>query len=234
MYIKTVELKASQENEKFILEYAAKLDVKCMETQDGDRRLFTFSDASRLKVTNAATGTAARLAVWFLKPKIIAKQLKNVEISEEIAAILGALTAYRQEEELSIAADLVRDFSIINIDSAANFIWKSLKEEWTDLGDLAARLYRQCNKKEEVYELITFLLGLESERMGTVKIEYPDSLYVDDRPFPVARIFKNNEYSLLYTALMCRPESIVIASPKKFSPEIVDLIKNLGTRPSPF
>lgn len=234
MYIKTVELKASQENEKFISEYAERIGIKCIKTEDGDRRMFTFSDASRLKVSNAATGTAARLAVWFLKPKIIAKQLKNVEISEEIAAILGALTAYRQEEEISIAADLVRDFSIINIDSAANFIWKSLKEEWRDLGELAARLYKQCDKKEEVYELITFLLGLESERMGTVKMEYPDKLFVDDRPFPVAAVFKNREYSLLYTALMCRPESIIIASPKKFSPEIVELIKNLGTRPSPF
>lgn len=232
MHVKTLEIKASQETETFIEEYAKKTAVKCIKTVDGNRRLFTFSDASRSKVTEAAAGTAARLAVWFLKPKVVAKQLKNIDISEEIAAILGALTAYRQSEELKIAADLVKEFSIINIDSAANFIWNSLKEEWKDLGDLAARLYKQCQTKDEVYELITFLLGLESERSGAVRIEYPDKVFLDEKPFPIAAVFKNSEYSLLYTALMCRPESIVITSPKKFSQEIVTLIKSLGTRPA--
>lgn len=230
MHVKTIEIKSSKETETFIEEYAAKLEVKCLKTVDGARSTFTFSDPSRSKVTDAAAGIAARLAVWFLKPKTVVKQLKNVEISEEIAAILGALTAYRQSEELKIAADLVRDFSIINVDGAANFIWSGLKEEWKDLGDLAARLYKQCQNKEEVHELITFLLGLESERAGAVRIEYPDKVFLDDKPFPIAAVFKNSEYSVLYTALMLRPESIVITSPKKFSAEIVALIKGLGTR----
>lgn len=232
MHVKTIEIKASRETEAFISEFADKIAIKCIKTVDGNRRLFTFSDASRAKVTDAAAGIAARLAVWFLKPKVVAKQLKNIDISEEIAAILGALTAYRQSEELKIAADLVKDFSIINIDSAANFIWNGLKDEWKNLGDLAARLYKQCQTKDEVNELITFLLGLESERSGAVRIEYPDKVFLDEKPFPIAAVFKNSEFSLLYTALMCRPESIVIASPKKFSREIVSLIKSLGARPA--
>ena len=90
------------------------------------------------------------------------------------------------------------------------------------------RLFTQCRDEEDIFALIKYFLGGEILSGRTLVLD--DGIYYDDNneDLPCARVTGDDETDTALNLLLRKPTEIIVPMPKKYSNELIGIIKRLG------
>lgn len=147
------------------------------------------------------------------------------------SALFGALLSFDLEQEAEIIERELEPAYSFSLKSIFEFRHEKLKASWQNIIMLANRLLSQSRGDDDIYDIIFFLLTLDSDFSPKVRIECKEgkmALYSDDRKITIPHLTGNKPCDALIATVRERPGSIVIADPEWMPKELIATIRRLG------
>ncbi|MFA5449604.1 MAG: hypothetical protein WC292_04115 [Clostridia bacterium] len=153
------------------------------------------------------------------------------EYKMEHYALMGALLNFDEEQEKFIVEKGLENRADYSINSIFEFRCSRLKESWKNIALLANRLLSQCDGEEDIYDLVFFLIAIDSELSPRVRISGELDriiLFSNSTEIPLPALSGDISADILIAAIRERPSSIVISDCDIISKELLQAIKKLG------
>lgn len=168
----------------------------------------------------------------FYKFRFLSEGLTAVKKNDLVhSALMGALLSFDEDQEAEIIEKGLESAGAYSIKSIYEFRHSRLRESWQNIISLANKLLSQCSADEDIYDLIFFLLAVDSEVSPRIRIESTDGkilMFSDNIKIPVPALTDNPSNNILIAAVRERPSSIVISDPEYIDTGVIDAIRKLG------
>jgi len=152
------------------------------------------------------------------------------EASLEYSAFLGALLSFDLDEEKEKIEKKLYNLRYISLKGLYSFALDKLVEGWGAMTVLANRLLSQCKNKEDILELVFFLLAVDNDFSPKVRLENACSteIFSDDVKVPIPGLTGEFDKDAIIAIVRERPVSIVLTEPSCLSRQFVSAIKGLS------
>ncbi len=173
----------------------------------------------------------ADLILLFYKYNSFSKCLDISQFGLAGYALAGAVLSFDKKNEKRLILDSLQDFqNELNVDGFYNFSLDIIRERWDDFAQIVQRLYEECDRENDVFELISFIMSSEIGYGSYVKIDYDNNITINNKIIPTVDFTEDKDINLVISILKERPISITIQSPKTVSKEIIKTISSLGDK----
>jgi hypothetical protein len=148
----------------------------------------------------------------------------------EYSAFFGALLSFDLDEEKEKIERKLYNLRYISLKGLYNFALDKLVEGWSAMAVLANRLLSQCKSKEDILELVFFLLAVDSDFSPKVRLDNADTneIFSDDVKVPIPNLTGDFDKDAIIAIVRERPLSIVLTEPSCLSHQFVNAIKGLS------
>lgn len=148
----------------------------------------------------------------------------------EYAAFFGAILSFDLEEEKEKIEKKLINLKYISLKGLYSFALDKLIEGWAALLTLANRLLSQCKTKEDVLDLVLFLLAVDNNLSPRVRLKNPESneIICNDIRLPIPRLTDDFDQNALIAIVRERPLSIVLDEPSGLSENFIEAIHCLS------
>lgn len=148
----------------------------------------------------------------------------------EYAAFFGALLSFDLDEEKEKIEKKLYNLRYISLKGLYSFALDKLVEGWQAMLVLANRLLSQCKNKEDVLELVFFLLAVDNDLSPKVRVDGLDNdeIISDNTKIPIPKLTDDIDQNTIIAIVRERPISIVLSEPSKLSDNLVAAIRALS------
>lgn len=197
-----------------------------------------FRNFTRIGVTGTGRCTkkivsgiaASTISIFYkyraLNERLGGKTCRNVSYY----ALMGALLSIDLDEELTEIEKAARGLKEICLPALLEFRLPGLSASWEALASLGERLLAQCADDGEIYELVAFLLNLDSRFAPRVTVDGVSALSVlsDSVELTVPLLTGEPDLDAVIAVVREKPSSVVIKNPDSVSARLVEAIRSLG------
>lgn len=156
---------------------------------------------------------------------------KTREIEFGFSAYIGSiLSVDREAEKEKIESRIIGEDVFLTVDGFCDFVISDVVASWQNLAKIANKLLLQCTSEQDVFDLTTFMLGVDGEGKRAVTLDNVDTLrlFIDKNPVQICHFFDEESQNIIATILMHHPKNIVVARPDKIDAKLIKMIKSLG------
>lgn len=148
----------------------------------------------------------------------------------EYAAFFGALLSFDLDEEKEKIEKKLYNLRYISLKGLYSFALDKLVEGWQAMLVLANRLLSQCKNKEDILELVFFLLAVDNDFSPKVRLEGPEDteIFSDEIKVPIPMLTDSFDQNAIMAIVRERPVSIILSEPTRLSSQFVAAIRGLS------
>lgn len=148
----------------------------------------------------------------------------------EYAAFFGAILSFDLDEEKEKIEKKLYNLRNISLKGLYSFALDKLVEGWSAMLLLANRLLSQCKGKEDVLELVFFLLAVDNDLSPKVRVDglENDEIFSDNTKIPIPKLTDDIDQNTIIAVVRERPISIVLSEPSRLSCNLVAAIRALS------
>ncbi len=166
----------------------------------------------------------------FFKFRVLDLCFKDINLRDyDKYALIGALLSVDKENEKKQIYNTIINLKIISLESLMDFRLTRLLKSWNELAELAYKLSKEVNNREELYELISyFISGIEKQSRVTITDTNPINLAIDGNVLSPIAFTSDHDINLLITVISEGPSHLIIKNQDILSKKLLDTFRALG------
>ena len=166
----------------------------------------------------------------FFKFRVLDLCFKDINLHNyDKYALIGALLSVDKENEKKQIYNTIINLKIISLESLMDFRLARLLKSWNELAELAYKLSKEVNNREELYELISyFISGIEKQSRVTITDTNPINLAIDGNVLSPIAFTSDHDINLLITVISEGPSHLIIKNQDILSKKLLDTFRALG------
>ena len=190
-------------------------------------KIFVESSQSLLDTVCRITSEAIYA---FFKFRVLDLCFKDINLRDyDKYALIGALLSVDKENEKKQIYNTIINLKIISLESLMDFRLTRLLKSWNELAELAYKLSKEVNNREELYELISyFISGIEKQSRVTITDTNPINLAIDGNVLSPIAFTSDHDINLLITVISEGPSHLIIKNQDILSKKLLDTFRALG------
>ena len=182
-------------------------------TEENEERIWIYLASScdvAQKIENEMYEMLGVVFLSFLKLRFFLERLPMRNMSQAKCALLSSMLHFDKEFEQNVIAKTLSDCMDYNVDGVFNFRLRSLKEAWSEVAEVAARLLEGSDGEKDVFDIATFIAGSESGRNRIATDGKKAENLTQRRQVEIVRLFDEEEYNLINAVIKEKPCEILL------------------------
>ena len=182
-------------------------------TEENEERIWIYLASScdvAQKIENEMYEMLGVVFLSFLKLRFFLERLPMRNMSQAKCALLSSMLHFDKEFEQNVIAKTLSDCMDYNVDGVFNFRLRSLKEAWSEVAEVAARLLEGSDGEKDVFDIATFIAGRESGRNRIATDGKKVENLTQRRQVEIVRLFDEEEYNLINAVIKEKPCEILL------------------------
>lgn len=182
-------------------------------TEENEERIWIYLASScdvAQRIENETYEMLSVVFLSFLKLRFFLERLPMRNMSQAKCALLSSMLHFDKEFEQNVIAKTLSDCMDYNVDGVFNFRLRSLKEAWSEVAEVAARLLEGSDGEKDVFDIATFIAGSEGGRNCIATDGKKVENLTQRRQVEIVRLFDEEEYNLIDAIIGEKPCEILL------------------------
>lgn len=170
------------------------------------------------KAENAIFDILEVIFLSFFKLRFFLDRLSGLELNHANCTLVCSLVHFDRAYERDILRKTLSESLDYNIDGLMSFRLRSLRDNWSELCDVAKRLVEGSGAEEDIYDIASFITGSDGNKCRLAVREDCLKNLTYRKNVEIVNLFDGEEYNLLSAIIKERPAEILIENRKLSAP----------------
>lgn len=187
-------------------------DISYAMEESADRLWIYLASACEKQdeVESKLTSMLSVVFLSFFKLRFFARELRLKRFTHATCAMISSMLHFDREFEKSIVLRVLSSVIDYNVDGIMNFRLRALRDSWSELAEVAARLLESSGNDNDIYDIAAFITGSDGGSNRLLLSRDKLRNITSRSEIEVVKLFNEDEFNVLSAIISQKPAEILL------------------------